>query len=68
MKWNKDWEVWRRKFHQNYTSDRLCGKQPWNIQKSEEKLINYASSSDLTAVFQSEKAVKPAYKGLVMLC
>jgi len=21
MKWNKDWEVWKRKFHQDYTGD-----------------------------------------------
>ena len=39
-----------------------------NIQRREEKLIHYASSSELTSSFRKQKAVKPAYEGLVMLC
>jgi hypothetical protein len=40
----------------------------WDIQKSEEKLMNYASSSDVASSLSKQKALKPAYESLIMLC
>jgi hypothetical protein len=34
----------------------VYGQQLWSIQKSEEKLFNYASGSDLTSSFSNRKS------------